>query len=172
MYPLRLNLLTEEKKIRTAQFKFVQTIFQTILLTISLTAMALLASENLLQKYFTSIAQSTLVVSNKYASAAKEIENVNKLTKKVNDIQSKYHEVIPIVLSLSTSVPQGVQLNSLEIDYLNKTIRFSGISDTRQNFLDFQELLKKNEMITDLEAPVSDLTKKENIVFNLSVNIK
>ena len=75
-------------------------------------------------------------------------------------------------MSLSTSVPQGVQLNSLEIDYLNKTIRFSGISDTRQNFLDFQELLKKNEMITDLEAPVSDLTKKENIVFNLSVNIK
>ena len=175
MYPLRLNLLNkkkQEKNLHTAQFKFVQSLFQMILIGISIAAMTLLFSQNLLEKYFTNIAQNTVVVSSNYTSATKEITDINNLTKQVLDIQTKYHIVTPTIISLASSTPPGIILTSLNIDYKNKTIKFSGTAETRQNFLDFQEALDKNEDLTNVNSPVSDLTKKENITFNIDAKIK
>lgn len=175
MYPLRLNLLTknkQEKNLHTAQFKFVQSVFQTILIAISLAAIALLISQNLLEKYFTDIAQNTVVISNKYSSSAKEITDINNLTKKVIEVQSQYHPVTPIIISLASSTPSGITLTNLNVDYKNKTIKFSGTSETRQNFLDFQESLTGNDDLIDIKSPISDLTKKENIAFNIEAKLK
>jgi Tfp pilus assembly protein PilN len=174
MYPLRLNLLTQEKKekvFHTAQFKFVQNIFQFILIGISVAAIALLLSEQLLQRYFTNIAQNTVAIGNKYSESTKEITTINNLTKRVSEVQKKYHEITPIILSLTNTIPEGIVLNSLNIDYENRIIKFSGIADTRDNFLNFQNKLNENNNLSDIESPVSDLTKKENISFNINAKI-
>ena len=175
MYPLRINLITEEKKnrlIRTAQLKFIQNILQVLLLSVSLVAIILLVSENLLQKYFTNIAENSVNVSSRYTSQSNEISTINKLTKRVTDVQAQYHEITPIIMAMASSTPEGINLNSLNISYAKKTISFSGMADTRQIFLNFQEMLENNPLLSNVESPVSDLTKKENIAFNISAKLK
>lgn len=175
MYPLRINLLTPDKKkhlIQVAQFKFVQNILQVVLVAISFEAICLMLSIILLQIYFSGIASNVVNVSNKYTAQSKDIISINQLTQKVDKIQQQYHPVTPTLMAVADLVPKGIVLNALNIDYEKKTISFSGLADTRQNFLDFQKALNDSTIFLHAESPVSDLTKKENIAFNINANLK
>jgi len=175
MYPLRINLLNENKKsllIHMAQFKFVQNILQVIFLSISFIAISLMFSEFLLQNYYSAIAQNTINNNNKYTSKSQQIQIINKLTQRLNLVQQQHHNITPLIVDITFSTPEEIILTSLNINYNQKTVAFSGIADTRQSLLDFQETLKNNPLYIHVESPVSDLTKKENIAFNISVNLK
>jgi len=155
-----------------AQFKFVQNILQVVLLAISFIAISLMLSEILLQNYFSAIAQNTVNISSKYTNQTQEIITINKVIQKVNSVQKQYHQTTPDILSITSSTPEGIVLTSINIKYSKKTVTFSGIADTRQNFLDFQEILNNNPLFVHVESPVSDLTKRENIAFNINANLK
>lgn len=175
MYPLRINLLTQEKKkhlIQVAQFKFVQNILQVILIALSFEAICLMLSIVLLQIYFSGISSNIVNVNNKYTTQSKDIIAINKTVQKIDRIQQQYHPVTPTIIAVTDLLPNGIILNTLNIDYEKKTISFSGLADTRQNFLDFQKTLNESEMFLHAESPVSDLTKKENIAFNINANLK
>ena len=175
MYPLRINLLTEDKKdrlVHMAQFKFIQNILQVIFLAISFVAISLLFSEVLLQNYYSAIAQNTINISSKYTSKSREIADINKLIKRVNTAQQKYYKITPTIMDMASSEPEGITLNSLNISYSKKTVALSGTASTREAFLNFQEILNNNPLFVHVESPVSDLTKKENISFNISANLK
>ncbi|MFA7245069.1 MAG: PilN domain-containing protein [Candidatus Magasanikbacteria bacterium] len=175
MYPLRLNLIDENKKkriVKAIQFEFIQNILQILLISISFTAMILLMGKYLIRNYFSEIISSNLTTNFSYNTDLKDIGTINKTLKEINNLQKEYIEVTPLLLYLSSTTPEGITFNTININYKNKSIILSGKADTRENFLEFQNILKNSLYINEPTFPISDLTKKENIVFNISASLK
>lgn len=175
MYPLRLNLMDDNKKkriVKAIQFEFIENILQILLISISFTAMVLLLGKYLITNYFSEIASSNISTNFSYNNDLKDIGSINKTLKEINNLQKEYLEVTPLMLYLSSTTPEGITFNTININYKTKSITMSGKANTRDNFLQFQDILKNSEYINEPTFPISDLTKKENIVFNITASLK
>ena len=62
MHPIRLNLLSPQKKTylrRMSRFQFTKSIFEILLITASVSAIILLGSQSVLQTYFAELTRGT-----------------------------------------------------------------------------------------------------------------
>ncbi|HAT04042.1 MAG TPA: hypothetical protein DCS29_04715 [Candidatus Magasanikbacteria bacterium] len=175
MYPTRLNLLSPNKKShlkRMSHFQFTKSIFEILLITASVLAMILLGSQMVLQNYFATLTENIVSINNEHREEIREILRINKLLDETHTIQKNFIAWTPYIVTLSSSLPDGVILNSLSFDKKEKKIVITGQADTRETFLQLQEKLATVPFLSNVKLPVSDLTKRENIGFNISANLE
>lgn len=101
-----------------------------------------------------------------------EIEDKTKeLNKGLALINLKQKETIlwtPIIEELSKITPVGVILTNFSYQVSLNQISLRGIADTREDFLYFQDKLGESTCFSEIEAPLSNLIKQNdvNFVFN------
>jgi Tfp pilus assembly protein PilN len=174
MFPTRLNLLPpdNQKYLQKMVFtEFIKSTLETILLLLTLTGMAILGGEWVLQGYFNDLTETIVTVSNENSEANNEIRNINMLIEQVMEIQQQYTLWTPFFVDLSSSVPDGVVLSNISIDIKNQLFSLSGTAKKRRDLLDLQHQLELLPYIASLSIPPSQLTKKEDISIHLTATL-
>ena len=98
-----------------------------------------------------------------------EIENKTKeLNKSLVEIHSKQKEIVlwtPIIEELSKITPSGVYLINFYSQISVERIGLRGSANTRENLLYFQDKLGQSPCFSEIEAPLSNLIKQNDVDF-------
>ena len=65
----------------------------------------------------------------------------------------------------------GIILTGLDVEKTATKITLQGRANNRQNLLDYKKNLEESGLVSNLEIPVSVLTAKENIDFEIKGQI-
>jgi Tfp pilus assembly protein PilN len=97
-----------------------------------------------------------------------KISAANQNLQAIDQIQSQQRQYSVILSDLAKSVPAGVKFSSFSFDSVTKKAVLEGHSATRDEFLDFQKALEGYSMFSQIDSPVSNLTKSIDNDFMVS----
>lgn len=101
-----------------------------------------------------------------------EIEDkTRELNKSLVKIDLKQKEMIlwtPIFEELSNITPIGVYLTNFSHQSTLNRVSLKGFADTRENFLYFQDKLGESSCFSEIDAPLSNLIKQNNVEFTFN----
>lgn len=175
MLPLRNNLLSPSKKDHLAQLlqiQFLKNMLEMVFIMISIIGIVFLGSQRILQNYFTSLTESMVSVQDGHGEEIQEIQRINKTLHTISNIQKQYFTWTPLLMTLGHATTNGIVLNNVSIDQKTKKITIDGHATDRDDFLQYQEALKKLPQVAEIQSPLSDLTKVENFSFTILVSLK
>ncbi|OGZ62502.1 MAG: hypothetical protein A3H51_01610 [Candidatus Spechtbacteria bacterium RIFCSPLOWO2_02_FULL_38_8] len=100
-----------------------------------------------------------------------EINHINQLALRLNNISSKYPNDFPELLEILTPmVPSGSNIKKLVFSSGSESnIKLEGHSALRTHIITLQERLETSEFFSKIEAPLSNLLKAEDIDFQFIV---
>ncbi len=84
-------------------------------------------------------------------------------------LQSGHLRWSPVLKKISEAVPEGVNLKKLAAE--DRTVSISGAAKTREEFLSFEEKIKASDCFSEVNVPLSNLTSKENAVFQIDFKV-
>ncbi|MFA5211485.1 MAG: hypothetical protein WC414_03190 [Patescibacteria group bacterium] len=174
MFPIRINLLSPEKKKnleKIRNFQFIKSIFELFLLLLSIIAIFLLLSQWILQNYFNSLTSNVVDISNEKTKEIMLISQINQLVKNTSDLQKNYHEVSPFLIKIAEKTPAGIKFYSLNLKFSENKIIINGNAADRKIFIEFKENLEKLDFVKTAFSPLSDLAKQSDIDFSLTLEI-
>ncbi len=172
---IKINLLSnEERKKRLVNKKAglivrlgLSVVFALVILSLIMFSALIILEINL---------KSVKEETKKYpASSAKEVEETEDLLKGVNSVSKKIYEDsknVPrwkkILDFFAAVCPEGLQITNIHIE--KEHVKIAGFSKTREEFLNFQESLRK-DYFKNLDSPVSNLVSPENFSFSLEFDV-
>jgi len=125
-----------------------------------------------LEQQLTSLNQSSSLVNNSFLEYNKEIIGLNKNIENINIAGEHYQELTPNFLELLNSTPENIKLSSISLSLNKKAIFLPGIAKNREALLTFEEALEEISWIKNVDIPKSQLLQKENISFNIGIEVK
>ena len=125
-----------------------------------------------LNQQLNNLNKSRLLISSNFAEYNKEIEDLNKNIGNINLAGERYHELVPKLLEFIQTVPEDIKITSLSLGLDKKALFLPGIAKSRDALLSFGEALKKIPWIKSVEIPKTQLLQKENISFNIGVELR
>lgn len=173
-----LDLLPEDRKVELKKKKlFRAVIFQEVKLLVPVVFFAtVLAVINFNLKTQFEIAMSSRSQNDsqeQYQEMKIYEEKFREINQKVttfSNFQGKHLHWSKFFLEFTRLVPQNVYLNSLTTkDY---QISLSGKAKNRDDLLAFQEKLKSSQCFSGVEVPLSNLVSKQDVVFQIDLNVK
>ncbi|MDP2692631.1 MAG: hypothetical protein Q8O88_03245 [bacterium] len=175
MYPIKINLLSPEKRkylTRMVYVQFVKNTFISIVFVFCISGITLLGGQSVLQEYYTDVSASLALSGELHADKNKKIEAVNTIIKNVEAVQEMHNLWANKILRIGNSVPSGVILNSIILAKDKERINISGTAIDRDSLLELKENITKLEFVNDIEIPLGQLTEKEDIDFSISIETR
>jgi len=175
MMILNLNLMPHDKKkelIILTRINLVKNfcIYSFYILTV-LFSFLLIFYYNLSQQ-LENLNVSRSLINSSFAEYNQEVKNLNKNIVNINTAGEHYQELTPKFFELIKTVPRDIRLTSLSLSLDKKAIFLPGIAKDRDALLAYEEFLKTFSWIKNVEIPKSQLLQKENIVFNIGIELK
>lgn len=175
MYPIRLNLLSPQKKHhlkRMALFIFFKNILEVTLVIVTVVAVVLISGRWFLQNYFNELTEKLVTDGNQKSDINIRIKEVNHVLKDISLTQREYVQWSPTIQDIAAIVPVTISMDSMILDRDAQLYTFTGIAATRTDLLDFQKKLQSLPFIAKVELPLSQLTEKEQIPFIITAALK
>lgn len=174
---ITLNLIPTQKKndLRLANFYIVvKNLIISILIIITTVAIVLLVSKIILQNMFNEIvAQSTLTT--RYGNIfSGEIKIFNERLNGVKKIQGEYISWSKFISDFAKLVPTDIIVSNLVLSISEKDgnkIIISGLAKDREKLLNFKDNLEDSSLFDNVNVPLENLLKKEEINFSLKADI-
>lgn len=140
-----------------------------ILLVTIVSSIILLLAKLIIQNNFNRVVEYSTLTT-RYANIFnKDVKEFNLYINTLVKIQEKNIDWTKLIIQLSKLVPEGVNLDSINIQ--PEKMLITGFAFDRENLKKFQEDLEKNELFLNVEIPLNDLIKRNNINFNLKADI-
>lgn len=174
MLPTRLNLLSPEKKrylLQMINFQFIRSLSEIILIFITLITIAIIGSRTILEQHLTSLAESINSINKQQSGVSRKIQTINHTLQAIEKIQPQHTLWSQEISKLANQLPAGIVINNLRLNKPQKIYLLSGVAKTRNDLLALEEKLKTFPEVKTVEAPLSQLTQKENIEFNLTIHL-
>ncbi|MFN3301790.1 MAG: PilN domain-containing protein [Patescibacteria group bacterium] len=168
---INLNLLPEKekknlRKERIYQFIFIS--FFILLIGIVVISLELFLAKNVLKEslsiYTTSLSQEQGFIE--------KIKELNFKFAIIEEVQSNYWQVSPILIHLAEITPSASYLKSISLDREKKEFQIKGKVKTRRDLLELQGYLERSLFFKEIEAPLSNLLRQENIEFEFKGKLK
>ena len=175
MYPLRINLLSTEKRKylnKMIYVQFVKNTFISIVFVFCLSGITLLGCQSVLQEYFSDVSNSLTLSDSMHAEKNKNIQAVNETLKKVEAMQEVHNLWSQKIIKLGNAIPTDIIINNILIVNQNKEINISGTALRRTALLELKDNFNNLDFINNINIPLSQLTEKENIDFSISIEMK
>jgi Tfp pilus assembly protein PilN len=102
----------------------------------------------------------------------KEIQMINDQLKDIITIQNQSLVWSNILISITSLIPEGIEINSLEIDKTTQLVKISGLAKARNDYLNLISALKNADNLENIQSPIKNLLSKEDINFTLSFTYK
>lgn len=102
-------------------------------------------------------------------------EKIKQANQRVNQIYLKQKDLVlwtSLLEELAKITPTGVYLTGFSYQLTNSQINLSGWADQRDELLLFQNSLESNPHFAEIEAPLSNLFKQNDIDFSFTLRLK
>lgn len=175
---IKLNLIPQYKREQIKHSFLVRTIVQfeiEIFLVLVLFIAILFSMNYILRLNSSSVEQNSMMdgKKNQYEKIGEYenyIKNANLEIDKLNKIQKSQLYWSNLLVKLGNLDAKGISLNSLATkDY---SIYISGKASSRDDLINFKNKLSSENCFENINLPLSDLTSKENIDFQIDFAVK
>lgn len=173
---INLNLLSTKEKDRIKlkkNFLLTKNVIFVISLALIIIIISLLSTRIILNIYAKDFEKTlenekNLLSTTKRASLEKSTKELNTQLNMISYIQKEYVKWSKILIDSAKVVPNGVKINSLELNKNNKKVTILGLAKNREVLLEFQNNLKNLNYFANITSPLSNLLTKENIEFQFT----
>ncbi|MFA6909240.1 MAG: PilN domain-containing protein [Patescibacteria group bacterium] len=176
---ITLNLLPKSEKaiLRRSFYRMVFRAYATTFVILCITyAGSLYAAQNLLEKHITqlqsdiqSAAQGTTI--NQGGSIQDNIKKINALLLSYSTVQQNFFPWSHTVAGIVKRMPAGISITRLTIDSELRTVLLEGVAATRPNLITLRDVLDATPYFQSAKSPVSDLTERSNIPFQVTATL-
>lgn len=144
-----------------------------ILLAYSLlVAVTLFFASHLINQNLKSFQEQTASIDREYQKINSQIADINQKLNNLNLIQKKRANWSEYLHNLFSIEPKGIALKTMDWNSGQNILIIQGRAQTRDDFLAYRQALEKLSFIKKLEVPISALTVKENISFDIKAELK
>ena len=168
-----LNLLPQTRKVaqrRAFVAKQLQFLTGVMVVATSCAVVILLASDWLLQRWLSDLSTNSntdLISAEEQFELKTIVDEVTFLTTAAQPILVQQPLILPDLANLLTTTPDGIQLHSLSLDYLEGKLELAGSAATRDDLVAYQQVLTAITGVHKVNLPLSDLTQKNTIPFSI-----
>lgn len=132
----------------------------------------LLGARLLLEDHYTTLLASSSLVNDHNQGIDKEINSLNQKLKQVEAIQTDFVKWSNVLVSLTQTIPDGVQVTYLNVEKSTKTFELSGVAQTRDDYLKLQSNLEALPYLDQVSSPFSSILHPTNVKFDLTAELK
>ena len=100
-----------------------------------------------------------------------DIKNFTTKLNYIDGVQKKYTKWSDLLADFNKLVPTGITLSSLSFDKVTTQVLINGKAVLRDNLVDFENNLKGASFLKELESPISNILKREDIDFNFTAKL-
>ncbi len=101
------------------------------------------------------------------SSLINEITRINSISERILKIKALQKSPQDILSKINKATPQGLVVNSYEIDFEKGVIQVSGVASDRDVLISFKNNLELNPEFTGVDVPISSFEKEKDIEFNM-----
>lgn len=99
------------------------------------------------------------------------IKEINERIKKINGIQNNFIKWSSYLTEFTALIPENITLKEITINRETSVIQLSGRAPLRDDFLALESNLRNSALLKEIQSPISNLIKKEEIDFSLSATM-
>lgn len=126
----------------------------------------------LLNEQVSMLAKRSEEVNKNYFFYNQEVANINEQLEHINKATYNYSVLTPYLHELIDTLPGAIQLKSIILDAkTGGSSAISGVATDRNALLNYKEILENIDWIAHFDLPTSQLIQKENINFNIVLEI-
>ncbi len=175
MMPLRLNLLSPEKRAlieRLVYAQFTRNTVELFVFILAIVGIMFLGGNWFLEDHLNDLSMNLTLVSHEQVKKNTRIQSINTILLRTDVLQKQYTMWSQIIPPLTNAIPKNIILKNMTIDIPGKTITLAGTAQTRNDLLLLQTELQKLPLIASVTIPLDQLTSKEHPSFSLLVLMK
>ncbi len=101
-----------------------------------------------------------------------EVTKVNARLQVINNLNQTTLSPIAVMNRLFSKFPPGVTLKSFSFDAVSREIVLEGFSPTRDSYIQFENVLKDDDMFSEVVAPISNLISPISINFSIKLSLR
>lgn len=175
-----LNLLPPDEKEnlrrrRAAHFVFSYCLVLTVLFVVFIIILWLLT---LALRWNLSVTEKRLE-SERELARVQQVENLeqkiafaNEIFSSAVSIEKERTAVVSRIADLLSTIPSGVTLKTLGFDAAKGIFNLEGEAVAREDFIDFENIIKQSNLYENLDSPISNILKQTNLSFRISFSLK
>ena len=171
---LTINLLPEELKKELKFLKLYNVVNKMITLIILLTFFltAFVVYGKFLLKTQTDVFSGSLSMIENKDTEVSRIDEIEKEIAQVKSIQGSEVKWAKTIEALITTMNSDIVISSMKIDKDLNQVSISGTAKTREALLALKKTLESNENYPKLDFPIRNLSERQNINFDIKMNLK
>lgn len=100
-----------------------------------------------------------------------EIKSYNQILSRLDSFYKDGLDISNVLEKISSFLPEGVYLKSLDFDFSNNKILITGFSPTREKLLEFKKNLEKTNDFAEINFPTLNWVEEFNINFSASFKL-
>ncbi|KKR48294.1 MAG: hypothetical protein UT86_C0008G0007 [Candidatus Magasanikbacteria bacterium GW2011_GWC2_40_17] len=165
-----LNLIPPEKRkilYNIYLLFFFKIIAELLLLYSAIIGSFLIWAKIVLNDNLEKLQQTTFSMEAENKSINNQVMNINQILKKANLANLAYNDWSVYLVKLSNIKNDGISLSGVDLQKKGQTIILQGKALSRQNLLDYQKNLEIAAVVKNPQIPITVLTAKENIDFEI-----
>ena len=173
---LTLNLIPRyfkrEIQLHTA-YTLLKKFFILLFIVLFLTSNSLLLAKMLLQQKIQELSEQTRVVTTSAAKVQQKIIAINSLFTQTQGAINNTTSWSTVIQQLEQSKTAQIEISEFTITSTENaaSIQLSGISPSREHFLNFQEALKKSPFVKNISSPIQNILSAEETTFSITIEI-
>lgn len=110
-----------------------------------------------------------IVESTRYKEIKQSIQDFNNELGVLNQIEGKCYPEVKLIREIQEILPETTLITSLNFSETDSNIRFSGVAKERNDIIHIQTTLQSLEHVSEVVSPVSNLDKRKNSSFEISI---
>lgn len=127
-------------------------------------------------RYYLEQDLSDLIIANATNIRSNEITNqriiaINQKINLVESIENNFISNRKIIETVSLIIPENISLDSINFYRQQSTIEIKGTAKSRNDLLQFKNILSSAEWVKNVDLPMTDLISKENNKFTIKLEI-
>lgn len=170
---ITLNLLSPEKKAALAA-RIIYAMIERLMITLVISSLCVTIALLFVKAQLTwnlSNTQSRQILTNEYAATNSDTKRLNAAAAKLDAIERAVTPVPPLIEDVASRTKAGIRIERFDYDVASKTLRLTGVADTRADLLAYQEALRGSPYVKKADLPISELFDKTDLHFTIQAEI-
>lgn len=180
MISLNLSSPYQKKEVYLKRFYYLlKNHFCLIMVIAVISSIVLAIASHTLEKDFNDIVSEATLIQKQIQGSNEKIVAINDKLAELEKIQNQFIPWSNIFVYLLKNIPPNIRLDFIgaQPEFVKKsdpekwTVIMKGAAKNREDFLFFQNQVKKLPLFEKIETPVSNLTKKTDVDFEFRLTI-
>jgi len=172
---LSLNIIPNElkKEIEFHNFsKSTKIILYSISFSVLFYTILLFGCYFYLRSYFSEISSQNVIITKSTDNYTKQIKDINKQIKYIEDIQKDSTIWTTVMEDLFNNLADDIKLSKASFSRRDGSITIAGIAGSREGLIALRKYFENNDNFSIISFPIQNLVEKENINFEINLQIK